>query len=848
MPKVKPPKLDARLLALQAVIDDHARIFGALVPGARNVRQYLDARPSRADEEILTEPILRGIITRVLGFGTGRILEQLGSSGRKPDFTPEDLIAHSFVFDAKSSDENLDRHESQIRGYMDQRRLDYGVLFNLREVRIFARDRTGYDRSLSFPILPLWHEARGEALSGEEYERFLAFCSRFSYREVTLEQKARYIAQQEPWSQRFALGESLEIDVEALVERLRRLSVDLAEDAGAQIEQLEAYLALNETQGRSLQEELELLAEDLAPGTNPEALPTTIEGWRSGTGVASAVWDRYLQRVAYLTLARILLYRAWEDVEFTRSYLYDGGFDQWYEALGRNARDLLDEAFAHGAQRYSWLFGRENNYAWYRPRERAIVDVLYALAPEPLGKLDADVLGSLYATYAQEIDRDRLGQFFTPRDVVKFMLDRVGFSGADAVFRVEGDKRKPRRILDFATGSGGFVVESARRIIDAVGAEQGDATGLREALEAIVRGLSGGEISPFPYYLTEINLLLQVSRVLGPLHASHHDPPPFGALGVLPIDTLTTKRSADQSLELEPELRADRAEVIADDRFGLVPLDGDKRRIYRERLRPDAGFDLVLGNPPYVAEANNKPLFDRLRAIPAWQGIYRGKTDYLYYFLWLAVEKLAPGGRLCVITPAGWMNAGVADFLREKLASELTLEELFLFGSYKLFATSHAAPTPTVESAILVATKEPAPKGHKLRVVALEDELTAPSDRHALLEEMALRAGGRAGRRGGVHVHDVPQTALRPEYPWPVKFGAKDLATRVVAHLQGLLDEKEAEPLEQSWKVFQGIQTGADAYTRRIDKRLTAEDRAALAQRGRTARRACPRVAPWGRV
>jgi hypothetical protein len=75
-----------------------------------------------------------------------------------------------------------------------------------------------------------------------------------------------------------------------------------------------------------------------------------------------------------------------------------------------------------------------------------------------------------------------------------------------------------------------------------------------------------------------------------------------------------------------------------------------------------------------------------LRAISAWKGVYRGRTDYSYYFLLLAVEKLAPGGRLCVITPAGWMNAGAADFLREKIASELRLDELFLFGSYRLFA------------------------------------------------------------------------------------------------------------------------------------------------------------------
>jgi hypothetical protein len=174
----------------------------------------------------------------------------------------------------------------------------------------------------------------------------------------------------------------------------------------------------------------------------------------------------------------------------------------------------------------------------------------------------------------------------------------------------------------------------------------------------------------------------------------------------------------------------------------------------------------------------------------------------------------------------------VADFLREKLASELTLEELFLFGSYRLFATTDSAPTPTVESAILVATKRSAPKGHKVRVVALETEAQAPSDRHELLEEMARRASGRAGRRSGVHVHDVRQDSLRPEYPWPVKHSVRDVPARVVAHLQNLLDEGRAEPLARRWFVFQGIKTAADAYTQRLQRRLTPAVKRQLAEAG----------------
>jgi hypothetical protein len=822
-----------RLRALETAIDEYAPVFKKL-RGASDLASYLAAKPDQADEEILTEPILRSIIERVLGFPKGRYLEQLSRSGKKPDFTPEDLLAHPFVLDAKSTDQSLVQHELQIQGYMTQRRLDRGVLFNLREVRVFSRGRHGADPALSFPVLPLWQVARGEAIAGEEVDRFAAFCRLFAYHEVSAAEKVRYIAEQPPWPVRFHGTESFAVDVEALVERLRRLSIALAEDAGTQFDELRDHLALNPDREQKLLGELTLLAQDIAPGTPPDRLPSSVAGWRSGEGVAAAVWRQYTLRVAYLALARILLYRAWEDVEFVKSYLHDGGFERWYDELGRRARRVLDEAFLHGGERYRWLFGSENNYAWYRPGEEALIDVLYALAPEPLGRLDADVLGSLYATYVEDIDRDRLGQFFTPRDVVRFMLDQAGFAGADRVFRVAGDERRPVDVLDFATGSGGFLVEAAHRVIDAVDPATADARALLEALRAVVQGLTGAEISPFPYYLTEINLLLQVSRVLGPLHAiDHQAPASFPALGVLPVDTLTSKSAPDASLELEPEHRADHAELV-DDRFGLVPLDGAKRAVYRERLRPDGAFDYVVGNPPYVAEANNKPLFDRLRAIPAWKGIYRGKTDYLYYFLLLAVEKLRPGGTLAVITPAGWMNAGAADFLRRRLLEELTLERLFLFGSYRVFATTDAAPTPTVESAILIATKRAAPKRHRLRIVALEDQEAAPADRHELLEELARRADGRAGRRGGIHVHDLEQATLRADIPWPVKFGAKDVGTLVVAHLQGQLDEGRCEPLAQAWTVVRGIESGADAYSKRIDKRLSVADRSKLQQAGVT--------------
>jgi len=69
--------------------------------------------------------------------------------------------------------------------------------------------------------------------------------------------------------------------------------------------------------------------------------------------------------------------------------------------------------------------------------------------------------------------------------------------------------------------------------------------------------------------------------------------------------------------------------------------------------------------------------------------------------------------------------------------------------------------------------------------------------------------------------------------PWPVKFGEREVAPRVVRHLDRQLEAGAGvERLERHWHVFQGVQSGADAYTQRIRKRLTDEAVAELDRRG----------------
>ena len=170
----------------------------------------------------------------------------MSKSGLKPDFTPVDLVAHRFVLDAKSSNiAVLDDHEPQIRSYVDQRRLDFGVLFNLREIRVYRRGGDGADPSSSFHADPSGAPPAAKGCRSARSTRFRRFATQFSHQALDTDQRIVRIRQATSWRQLEATGETAVIDVEYLVDRLRDLSAMLAEDAAAQQEQLDRSARFN---------------------------------------------------------------------------------------------------------------------------------------------------------------------------------------------------------------------------------------------------------------------------------------------------------------------------------------------------------------------------------------------------------------------------------------------------------------------------------------------------------------------------------------------------------------------------------------------------------------------------
>jgi adenine-specific DNA-methyltransferase len=93
------------------------------------------------------------------------------------------------------------------------------------------------------------------------------------------------------------------------------------------------------------------------------------------------------------------------------------------------------------------------------------------------------------------------------------------------------------------------------------------------------------------------------------------------------------------------------------------------------------GFDLVIGNPPYIKEYENRNAFDGLRSLKC----YQGKMDIWYLFGDLGLKILKPERYLCFIATNNWVtNAGASNF-RNIVIENSQVVNLTDFGAYMIF-------------------------------------------------------------------------------------------------------------------------------------------------------------------
>lgn len=115
-------------------------------------------------------------------------------------------------------------------------------------------------------------------------------------------------------------------------------------------------------------------------------------------------------------------------------------------------------------------------------------------------------------------------------------------------------------------------------------------------------------------------------------------------------------------------------------------------KVFKEK----GGFDIVIGNPPYVKEYTNSDIFKPLKS----NKYYQGKMDFWYFFACIGLDILHEKGIQIFIAPNNWITNAGASKLRNKILMETEIKSFVDFGKYQVFDTA------SIQTMIYLVKKE----------------------------------------------------------------------------------------------------------------------------------------------
>ena len=254
--------------------------------------------------------------------------------------------------------------------------------------------------------------------------------------------------------------------------------------------------------------------------------------------------------------------------------------------------------------------------------------------------------------------RKELGVWYTPREIVHYMVERVDRVLRQELNRPDGLADPNVYVLDPCCGTGAYLVEVLQRIAATLQERGGDALVAADLKRAAMERVFGFEILPAPFVVAHLQLGYLLQQRGAPLSAQRSE-----RVGVYLTNALTgwaPPQGPKQHILPYPELEAER--------------DG------AQRVKREAPILVVLGNPPYNAFAGVSPAEEaglvepyKRGLISKW-GIKKFNLDELYVrFLRLAERRIAEmsgRGIVCFISNYSYLGDPSFVVMRERFLSE----------------------------------------------------------------------------------------------------------------------------------------------------------------------------------
>lgn len=409
--------------------------------------------------------------------------------------------------------------------------------------------------------------------------------------------------------------------------------------------------------------------------------------------------------------------------------------------------------------------------------ENAPEDVQVALDPELLGNVFENLLGA-FNSETKESARKQSGSFYTPREIVDFMVSEslqaylqqhlgdVDLNGklTDAQKKKIYNTLLKVKILDPACGSGAFpmgILNGIISILEKIGvAETLDMYKLK--LHLIENCIYGVDIQTIAAQISKLRFFISLIVEQGEMDLNK----PEENYGVITLPNLETKfvaantliglhkKQAQGNLFEDPQIETTKQDIlnIRHEHFhALTAKDKRQLREKDEKLRnklvklleanhefasedakqvaqwnpydqntsspffdaewmfgisslvregrDGAGFDIVIGNPPYVQLQKNGGTLAKQFEKAGYKTFARTGDIYSLFYE-KGVELLKPKGNLCFITSNKWMRAGYGESTRQFFAENTNPVLLIDFAGQKIFDSA------TVDTNILLLSKE----------------------------------------------------------------------------------------------------------------------------------------------
>ena len=210
--------------------------------------------------------------------------------------------------------------------------------------------------------------------------------------------------------------------------------------------------------------------------------------------------DLLAAETASLLLSRCMVLRFFEDHGFfgDKRYLCNGGvnaFQQMREYFDISYTRLIRDIYHEGSKIHAAVFS-ESELDWVlanndRPLSVAVERALFYLSHYDFATIEQDVLSNIYGQFLDTSQRKRLGEHYTPPDIARYIVRRMGLK--------KGDK-----VIDPACGLGTFLIEAFKAV-----AGDAAAKGVASFEDVLVAlgNVRGNDLNAFSAMVAQIQML-----------------------------------------------------------------------------------------------------------------------------------------------------------------------------------------------------------------------------------------------------------------------------------------------------------------------------------------------------